>query len=782
MISKIYKKLLSVLKKHTFYYRIMIPFSVLSIVLVSVTTLVSWRAISERYEAEIMESNVNILTQVQIYTDQNIYESIMAVINTNFLNITLTSDIEQFFNYGKKLQSSKILGAYQSIRNICNNSLYIEHVTLYHKKDDLLLDADYGLCYDATPREALLNKTIPFSLYNDVSTNSLNKYIYLTSRNGLKHSGYSLVLLRAIPLYADFGYNTGYIAVGVDKEQLLEDIKYKYSLQGVLMILDNEGLPLLEDTESFISYDELVQIIELDENKPYAAFSYNGREYSLIALKSETSGWTYLYCIPLDVLNADSIAVRQFVIVLAVLVILFSMVIIQIISNRVYQPLKNFRKKFDSDDIWLDDEDDIKSIQNTFSFLESRMEDMRDTFSRNKSILLYKSLLDILYGNVLSEDTINKQLQMCGITFQESHFCLVIVEIEKGIFSNLTLEQREYMTVKFQDFINDWYKDSVIQMTEAHPNNRIVALLNLNGMQYARLLDEEQRFLDYLQNNLHIAINIAISECTDCLMSVSSLYPKTCDYLKYSFIYNYGNVFTSEKNALFEQKQLEISLNEYQEMELLVRNDNIEKMMQILDDYIEQICTQNYSYHSVNNFLMQLYGIVIRIGREFHVFENEPEKKDKIVCEFNRAVNLKQSIECIYLLLCMYRDVHHKTGDKSNIDLVKSVVDYIYTNCHEEITLVSVAEHFHISTSHLSRLFKNIKGENFSTFVVNVKLEKAAQMLVEERQMSVNEIAESLGYYAPAYFTRLFKGKYGVTPVSYRKNRHNSLDRANILL
>ena len=35
--------------------------------------------------------------------------------------------------------------------------------------------------------------------------------------------------------------------------------------------------------------------------------------------------------------------------------------------------------------------------------------------------------------------------------------------------------------------------------------------------------------------------------------------------------------------------------------------------------------------------------------------------------------------------------------------------------------------------------------------------------------MSVNEIAESLGYYVPAYFTRLFKGKYGVTPTAYRK-------------
>ena len=718
--------------------------------------------------------------QVQIYTDQNVYENIMTVINTHFLSVTSSSEIEQFFTYGKKLQSSKILEAYQSIVNMCLNTPYIEHVTLYHKKDDLLLDTDYGLCYDASSREELLNKSIPFSLYNRTSCDSLNQSIYLTSRNGLNHSGYSLTMLRAIPLYVGFENNTGYIAVSINKEQLLEDIKYRYSLQNGLIILDKEGMPLVEDPENDIVYEELVQITGEEAGKLYTTFSCSGREYTLITLQSEISGWTYLYYIPSDVLNADSIAAKQFVIVLAVLLILFSMVMIQIISDRVYQPLRNLRKKFDADSVWTEGADDITVMQDTFSFLESRIEDMKDAFSRNKNVLQYQCLLDILYDNHMSEDTVYEQLQLCGITFREPHFCLMIIEIEKVVFNSLTLEEREYMTVKLQDFVNDWYQKSVIQMTEAHPNNRIVALLNLSMAQYRELLDEEQKLIHYLQDRLHIAVNIAISESTEQLSGVRGLYPVVCDYLKYSFIYNYGNVFTYEKNALFEQNQLEVSLKEYQQLENLARNDNIEGFMQIVDDYITQIYAKNYSYHSVNVFLMQLYGITCRIGREFHVFEGDTERKNRIVHEFHHAVNLTQSVECIYMLLYAYRDLYHKKSDKSNVDLVKNIRDYICANCREEITLVSVAEHFHISTGHLSRLFKSINGENFSNFVVNAKLEKAAQMLVQERQTSVNEIAQELGYYSPAYFTRLFKGKYGVTPTNYRKNKHISPEEANL--
>ena len=243
MIS-ICEKILTALKKHTFYYRIMVPFSVLSIVIVLVTAMFSWHVINERYETEIKNSNANILTQIKIYTDQSVYESIMSIINNNFLNLTSSSELEQFFTYGKKLQTSKILSVYRSMGDICSSNPYIKNVALYHKTDDLLLDAGYGLCYDASEHLDLLDKSIPFSVYNNASSDSLNKYIYLTPENGLEHSDYSLTLLRAIPLYSGFDKNDGYIAISVDKEQLLADIKYKYSLQGGLFIFSSVSVSM----------------------------------------------------------------------------------------------------------------------------------------------------------------------------------------------------------------------------------------------------------------------------------------------------------------------------------------------------------------------------------------------------------------------------------------------------------------------------------------------------------------------------------------------------------
>ena len=46
----------------------------------------------------------------------------------------------------------------------------------------------------------------------------------------------------------------------------------------------------------------------------------------------------------------------------------------------------------------------------------------------------------------------------------------------------------------------------------------------------------------------------------------------------------------------------------------------------------------------------------------------------------------------------------------------------------------------------------------------------AVDLLVRAPEKSVMEIAESLGYYTPTYFTRLFKEKFGVTPSQYRKD------------
>jgi len=93
----------------------------------------------------------------------------------------------------------------------------------------------------------------------------------------------------------------------------------------------------------------------------------------------------------------------------------------------------------------------------------------------------------------------------------------------------------------------------------------------------------------------------------------------------------------------------------------------------------------------------------------------------------------------------------------------------------KEISLNSVAEHYSISASHLSKMFKEAFGVNFSVFVTEQKLIKAKELLLEDASLKVIEIANKLGYQNSPYFISIFKEKYGMTPTKYRK-KHTNLE------
>lgn len=62
-----------------------------------------------------------------------------------------------------------------------------------------------------------------------------------------------------------------------------------------------------------------------------------------------------------------------------------------------------------------------------------------------------------------------------------------------------------------------------------------------------------------------------------------------------------------------------------------------------------------------------------------------------------------------------------------------------------------------------------ITGENPSAYIQKIRLEKAQRMLQVEPNMSIGEIALKCGFEDFAYFSRVFKKKYGVMPSQYRR-------------
>jgi len=60
-------------------------------------------------------------------------------------------------------------------------------------------------------------------------------------------------------------------------------------------------------------------------------------------------------------------------------------------------------------------------------------------------------------------------------------------------------------------------------------------------------------------------------------------------------------------------------------------------------------------------------------------------------------------------------------------------------------------------------------GINFSDYVTEKKLIKASELLKDNTDLSIIDIANKLGYNTPSYFSSKFKDRFGVTPGIYKK-------------
>jgi transcriptional regulator GlxA family with amidase domain len=91
---------------------------------------------------------------------------------------------------------------------------------------------------------------------------------------------------------------------------------------------------------------------------------------------------------------------------------------------------------------------------------------------------------------------------------------------------------------------------------------------------------------------------------------------------------------------------------------------------------------------------------------------------------------------------------------------VHRVVEENYTS---PISLEDLAYLSGRSLSSFKRDFQNIYGESPAKWIREKRLSKAHQML-ESSQMSVADVAFSLGFENPTHFSRIFKQKYGLSP------------------
>ncbi|MBO5060369.1 MAG: helix-turn-helix transcriptional regulator [Clostridia bacterium] len=98
---------------------------------------------------------------------------------------------------------------------------------------------------------------------------------------------------------------------------------------------------------------------------------------------------------------------------------------------------------------------------------------------------------------------------------------------------------------------------------------------------------------------------------------------------------------------------------------------------------------------------------------------------------------------------------------------VNEIIEREYSN--PDLNLSFLADTLNISAIYAGRKFKNIFNKNFTAYLSEFRIQKAAHLLVSSDQ-KIFEIATSCGFSSSTYFVKVFKQITSMTPIDYRKH------------
>jgi len=159
-----------------------------------------------------------------------------------------------------------------------------------------------------------------------------------------------------------------------------------------------------------------------------------------------------------------------------------------------------------------------------------------------------------------------------------------------------------------------------------------------------------------------------------------------------------------------------------------------------------------------------------------HVFQFPHNEK---CCALIKHALYEKEIRNDFATSCMLHAVffeiisilsQHSEDKLPQPNIAQILAKYLEEHYRENIKIGELADKLHYSRNHLFVLFKQIYGISPQEYLFAVRIGKAKQLLGNrENPLSIKEVALSVGFRDPLYFTRRFHAETGETPSHYQK-------------
>ncbi|MEF2245278.1 MULTISPECIES: AraC family transcriptional regulator [unclassified Paenibacillus] len=723
--------------RSSYYIRLVISYTVLALVLIGFTGGYLLNNANDMVMNEVAKDTNYSLQKVKSVVEENYLQSYEGVFNNQVFSL-VSPRSEDVINYlidaTAQGNSSKIVSFIMNLSLIKEMTKGIEGITVYFKHGHYVVD-------DQRYYEGPANSS-DFAFIQTLGSVPVQSW-FIREKPGIDTS--VLTYVYALPSRNNLTSIAGYLYLDIDIGYLTQTMELALnSPQTQLYVFDEHGTPIVGNEH----YNEEMTIVknavnDMLSNEPAhgnITTRINDNVISVLSSNESAHTWTYAVVRPMESFLLSANKMKHQVWAACMAALLVGILIAFLLSRHFYMPLKKLL--YSIRDLYngpaqVTEGTEYNAIHHMLKFIDLNLLKMKDEVRIRQ-----------LAGLVTGQQTAASFDQMPAIPLECSYVAAYIVTEPEGgealcyFIKERTSLASEVIKLSAAEWVLLGFIYEDINDTIASLKAELYALHAISDIPFAA----------------------GIGSIADSIDDIHRTYEDAKHAYRYTFLQGRTAIVLYEEVSVDKKPILSVELS-YPILQNKMLAGNASEVEQWFNHSKAELSSQNISIDAIELACLRLGTIISQIANEqklggmFSALNIHDQMKHCTLDEM--VLVLKEQAISIAEYMNESRNDNH--AEKMN-----ELKQFMKEHLAEDLSLESLAARVHLSSNYVSTLFGTITGESFSEYLNRVRLECAADMLVDQIKLTVAEVAVSVGYRNSQYFCTRFKAKYGITPLQYR--------------
>lgn len=705
-------------------------------------------------QEELAEPQYQLLQISMDYIDEMIRESDLIAVK-----IALQPNVYRFFTDEKQNSYENITAIYDLLTTLIHNTPYIHSIYIHDLKRDTFVSIPQG--YSSS------RLTFTDSQWVTIADEFGDEKMIVRKRSlppGVRNQGSEITLFRKLMIHNEY---VGIIAINLKEEELFAKLHppQRSDLERTRFIVDTEGNLLYVTGYGGFSTEDLQAFASQEDNS--WTIQHKERSYLVNQLVSPVTGWKYISLVAQDSLLHKSMQIRNAVVIVSVVALLFGVLVIIYLHSITFRPVRRMQQLFmmgkreqhDSDLVHL--ERLTAELHNNHAQLSTLM---RQTISDASS----KFLFDLYIGNMSSKREIFDKWERYFHDWNQRPLMIAMVSIDDYGEWSKRYPTNDHSLVKFalSNVLTEMFSECWRAVCADFGKDKLAVLLQpvdlTEGQAFTSAYGEQ--VLEVVHRLLGFTVSVGVSDVQNDVIRLKQAMIEAENALSYRLNEGYGKVILFSEVSDHEMPESQSMDMEVDELIATIQTGDAERAQSCLSGIVAEVRSQKwYPSHAIT--LLKMIGERLRLLHENPEpdtwYVDDPFENWHMLTLEDIERHLSKSVTRLAVR-------YHDLAQSKEFVLCQRMIEYMKEHLEEPIGIEQVAEAAGISVSLASQFFKKEMNQTIYGYLTMLRMDRAGELLVDSED-KISDIATQVGYQHENSFIRVFRKYKDITPGKYRE-------------